>query len=73
MTEAVAGDDATVEIQGRTIKVGVSPAVMDRVRNANPFGRPGTPAEAAGAVYVLCTPDTDYVSGQCLNVDAGSR
>ncbi|HEY5852845.1 MAG TPA: SDR family oxidoreductase [Aldersonia sp.] len=73
MTEAVAGDDSVVEIDGRKIKVGVSQAVMNAVKTSNPLGRPGTPAEAAGAVYVLCTPDTDYVSGQCLNVDAGSR
>ncbi|MBJ7476119.1 MULTISPECIES: SDR family oxidoreductase [Rhodococcus] len=73
MTEAVAGDDSFVEIGGRKIKAGVSTAVMERVKTSNPLGRPGTPAEAAGAVYVLCTQDTDYVSGQCLTVDAGSR
>ncbi|WP_410874596.1 SDR family NAD(P)-dependent oxidoreductase [Nocardia sp. A7] len=73
MTEAVAGDDSFVEIGGRKIKAGVSQAVLDRVKSSNPLGRPGTPVEAAGAVYVLCTPDTDYVSGQCLTVDAGSR
>ncbi|MGW6656541.1 SDR family NAD(P)-dependent oxidoreductase [Rhodococcus sp. NPDC055024] len=73
MTEAVAGDDSFVEIGGRKIKAGVSAAVLERVKTSNPLGRPGTPAEAAGAVYVLCTQDTDYVSGQCLTVDAGSR
>ncbi len=73
MTEAVAGDDSFVEIGGRNIKAGVSAAVMERVKTSNPLGRPGTPTEAAGAVYVLCTQDTDYVSGQCLTVDAGSR
>jgi 3-oxoacyl-[acyl-carrier protein] reductase len=73
MTEAVAGDDATVEIEGRQIKVGVSQNVMDAVKRTNPLGRPGTPAEAAGAIYVLCLQETNYVSGQVLNVDAGSR
>jgi 3-oxoacyl-[acyl-carrier protein] reductase len=37
-----------------------------------PLGRPGTPAEAAGAVYLLCTQDANYVSAQCLVVD-GAR
>ncbi|MCJ0907494.1 SDR family NAD(P)-dependent oxidoreductase [Rhodococcus sp. ARC_M6] len=73
MTEALAGDDVFVEIDGRRIKAGVSQSVMDRVKTSNPFGRPGTPAEAAGAVYLLCTPEADYINGQCLNVDAGSR
>jgi 3-oxoacyl-[acyl-carrier protein] reductase len=46
---------------------------MDSVKRTNPLGRPGTPAEAAGAVYALCLQETNYVSGQCLTVDAGSR
>ncbi|HEX4356327.1 MAG TPA: SDR family oxidoreductase [Pseudonocardia sp.] len=73
MTEAVAGDDAFVDIGGRRIKVGISQDSFDRVKTGIAFGRPGTPAEAAGAVYVLCTPETDYVSGQCLVVDGCSR
>jgi 3-oxoacyl-[acyl-carrier protein] reductase len=43
------------------------------VKQSSPFGRPGTPAEAAGAVYMFCTPETDFVSGQCLVVDGGDR
>jgi len=37
-----------------------------------PLGRPGTHVEAAGAVYLFCTQDSNYVSGQCLVVD-GAR
>ncbi|MFE7136053.1 SDR family NAD(P)-dependent oxidoreductase, partial [Streptomyces sp. NPDC057638] len=73
MTEATAEDESFVEIEGRRIKVGVSPQIAAAVSRTNPFGRPGTPTEAAGAVYLLCTPDSDYVSGQCLTVDGGSR
>ncbi|MGW8762902.1 SDR family NAD(P)-dependent oxidoreductase [Streptomyces sp. NPDC055815] len=74
MTEAVAGDgDATVEIEGRQIKVGVSPQIAEAVKRTNPFGRPGTPAEAAGAIYALCLQETNYVAGQVLNVDGASR
>ncbi|MFB7999287.1 SDR family NAD(P)-dependent oxidoreductase [Streptomyces sp. NPDC056002] len=74
MTDAVAtGGDTTVEIEGRQIKVGVSQNTMDAVKRTNPLGRPGTPAEAAGAVFLFCTQDSNYVSGQVLTVDAGSR
>ncbi|MFF8955388.1 SDR family NAD(P)-dependent oxidoreductase [Streptomyces sp. NPDC014894] len=73
MTEATADDDATVEIEGRQIKVGVSPRIAEAVKRTNPFGRPGTPAEAAGAIYLLCTPEADYISAQVLTVDGGSR
>ena len=36
-----------------------------------PLGRGGTPEEAAGAVYLLCTPGSDYVSGQTLICSGG--
>ncbi|WP_370617712.1 SDR family NAD(P)-dependent oxidoreductase [Mumia sp. Pv 4-285] len=73
MTEAVAGDDAFVEIEGRKIKVGINPDRAAMAARTIPFGRPGTPVEAAGAVYLLCTPESDYVNAQCLVVDGGQR
>jgi 3-oxoacyl-[acyl-carrier protein] reductase len=72
MTEVTAADNATLEIDGRTIKVGLNPQRAAAVSTAVPLGRAGTPAEAAGAVHFFCTPDSDYVSGQCLVVD-GAR
>ena len=38
-----------------------------------PLGRPGTPEEAAGGVFFLCSPWSNYVSGQVLNVTGGQR
>ncbi|MEU5974835.1 SDR family oxidoreductase [Streptomyces sp. NPDC047315] len=73
MTEATATDDAFVEIEGRRIKVGVSPQIAAAVARTNPFGRPGTPTEAAGAVYLLCTPESNYINAQVITVDGGSR
>jgi len=31
-----------------------------------PLGRSGTPQEAAGAVYVTCLPESDYISAQTI-------
>ncbi|WP_432167041.1 SDR family NAD(P)-dependent oxidoreductase [Streptomyces sp. bgisy031] len=73
MTEAVADGDTFVEIEGRKIKVGVSQQIADAVKRTHPMGRPGTPQEAAGAIYTLCLQETNYVSGQVLNVDGASR
>jgi 3-oxoacyl-[acyl-carrier protein] reductase len=73
MTEATAEDEAFVEIEGRKIKVGVSPQIAAAVARTNPFGRPGTPAEAAGAIYLLCTQESNYISAQVVTVDGGSR
>ncbi|RDI60524.1 SDR family NAD(P)-dependent oxidoreductase [Nocardia pseudobrasiliensis] len=71
MTEAVASDNSTLEIDGRHIKIGLNPAKAASAASIIPLGRAGTPVEAAGAVYLLCTPDADYINGQCLVVDGG--
>ena len=36
-----------------------------------PLGRAGTTEEAAGAVYLLCTPESDYISGQTIVCGGG--
>ena len=36
-----------------------------------PLGRPGTPEEAAGAIFFLCSPWSNFVQGQVLTVNGG--
>ena len=57
---------ATANIDGRDIKVDVNPDLMAAMESGIPLGRGGTPEEAAGAVYLLCIPESDDVSGQTL-------
>ncbi|MGB3432078.1 SDR family NAD(P)-dependent oxidoreductase [Achromobacter sp.] len=71
LTEAPADGDATLDIEGRQIKVGVNPQVLKNAESLIPIGRAGTPAEAAGAVYLFCLPESNYVSGQVLVVGGG--
>ena len=70
LTVSAAGD-ATANIDGREIKVGVNPDLMAAMERMIPMGRGGTPDEAAGAVYMLCIPESDYVSGQTLMCSGG--
>ncbi|RMI35336.1 SDR family NAD(P)-dependent oxidoreductase [Nocardia stercoris] len=71
LTEAEAGSDATIDINGRTMKVGVNPMVLQAAQHLAPLGRLGTPEEAAGAVYLLCLPESDYVTGEVLACSGG--
>ena len=66
-----ADSDATANIDGREIKVGVNPDLMAAMERMIPLGRGGTPDEAAGAVFLLCIPESDYVSGQTLMCSGG--
>ncbi len=71
LTEATADSSATANIDGRDIKVGVNPELMSMMERMIPLGRAGTPEDAAGAVYLFCIPESDYVSGQTLTCSGG--
>ena len=70
LTVSAAGE-ATANIEGREIKVGVNPDLMAAMERSIPLGRGGSPEEAAGAVYLFCIPESDYVSGQTLMCSGG--
>lgn len=70
LTSSAAGE-ATAHIEGREIKVGVNPDLLAMLEKSIPLGRGGTPDEAAGAVYLLCIPESDYISGQTLMCSGG--
>ncbi len=71
LTSTPAGGDGAIEIEGRQIKVGVNPELLGTLEAMIPLGRSGTPQEAAGAVYLFCTPDSDYVSAQTVVCGGG--
>ena len=70
LTSSAAGE-GTANIDGREIKVGVNPDLLAMMEKSIPLGRGGTPDEAAGAVYLFCIPESDYVSGQTLMCSGG--
>jgi 3-oxoacyl-[acyl-carrier protein] reductase len=63
--------ESTIDIEGNTIKVGVNSAVFQSAKTMIPLGRPGTPEEAAGAIYMFCIPESNYVTGQILMCHGG--
>jgi 3-oxoacyl-[acyl-carrier protein] reductase len=71
LTEADADADASIDIEGRQIKVGVNPQILKNAEATIPLGRAGTAEEAAGAVYMFCIPESNYVSGQTLVCGGG--
>jgi 3-oxoacyl-[acyl-carrier protein] reductase len=71
LTEAAAGSDASIDVEGRKIKVGVNPDLLAMMERSIPLGRGGTPEEAAGSVYLLCTPESNYISGQTVICGGG--
>ena len=70
LTAAEAAEN-TIEIDGETLQLGMPDAVRQMATALIPLGRPGTPQEAAGGVFLLCTPWADYITGQVLGITGG--
>ncbi len=65
-------DDANVaEIRGEKVQLGIPDQMRGMAAMLIPIGRAGTPQEAAGGVFFLCSPWSNYVHGQVLNITGG--
>lgn len=73
LTQAYEGDVPQIEVGGRKLKVGLDAARIDSMKALIPLGRPGTPEEAAGAVYLFCVPESDFISGEIIVAAGGLR
>jgi 3-oxoacyl-[acyl-carrier protein] reductase len=63
--------DASIEMEGRKIAIGVQPKMLDWAKSVCPLGRLGTPEEAASAVLFFCSPLSDYVTAEVLICGGG--
>jgi 3-oxoacyl-[acyl-carrier protein] reductase len=61
----------TFEKDGQEIALGIPEQLRQMAPMMIPLGRPATPQEAAGGVFFLCSPWSNYVHGQVLNVTGG--
>ncbi|MGE2836850.1 SDR family NAD(P)-dependent oxidoreductase [Mycobacterium sp. SMC-4] len=68
----VTTEEKTIDVDGREIKVGVNPAVYETVTSQIALGRGGEVEEAAGAVYLLCAPESSYITAQTLVCSGGA-
>jgi 3-oxoacyl-[acyl-carrier protein] reductase len=64
-------DSNVMTVDGETVQLGIPDQLRGMATMLIPLGRPGTPEEAAGGVFFLCSPWSNYVHGQTLNVTGG--
>jgi 3-oxoacyl-[acyl-carrier protein] reductase len=65
-------DESNVaEIRGEKVQLGIPDQMRGMASMLIPIGRPGTPQEAAGGVFFLCSPWSNFVHGQVLNITGG--
>ncbi|HEV7162484.1 MAG TPA: SDR family oxidoreductase [Solirubrobacteraceae bacterium] len=64
-------DENTMDLDGEKIQLGIPEQMRQMASMLIPLGRPATPEEAAGGVFFLCTPWSNYVHGQTLHITGG--
>jgi len=60
-----------MEIDGERVQLGIPEQLRGMAPMMIPLGRPGTPREAAGGIFLLCSPWSNYITGQVLTISGG--
>jgi len=61
----------TIERGGEKIQLGIPEQMRQMASMLIPLGRGASPKEAAGGIFILCTPWANYIHGQTLHVTGG--
>ena len=61
----------TITVGARALKAGIGHELQAGLATAIPLGRPGSVADAAGAVYLLCLDEAGYITGSLLECTGG--
>jgi 3-oxoacyl-[acyl-carrier protein] reductase len=70
LTQEIVGETA-VMIEGVPRRVGLTRPMIEAIKHSTALGRAGTADEAAGGIMLFCLPESDYVTGQVLEVSGG--
>lgn len=73
LTSAYDDVPPTALINGQARKVGLTTQQREQARQASPLGRLGSPEDAANSIYLLCIPESDWITGEVLTASGGLR
>ncbi|MFT7132666.1 MAG: 3-oxoacyl-[acyl-carrier protein] reductase [Cyclobacteriaceae bacterium] len=60
-------------VKGKARKVGLSHEQIEHARRASPLNRMGTAEDAANAIYLMCIPESDWITGEVILASGGVR
>lgn len=71
LTQPYDGEPPTIEVKGRSHRVGLTAGQIEGVQRSAALRRSGRPEDGAGAIYLFCIPESDYVTGEVLTCSGG--
>ena len=73
LTSPYEGEPNISYVKGHPRKVGLSHDQIARAEQASPLGRIGTSEDASNAIYLMCIPESDWITGEVLLASGGVR
>lgn len=73
LTQTFEKEVPQIAIGDRSLKVGIDATQVELMKAVTPLGRSGTVEEAAGAIYLFCLPESDFISGETVVAAGGLR
>jgi 3-oxoacyl-[acyl-carrier protein] reductase len=71
LTQTYEDEPPLIEVDGRQHKVGLAARQIEAVKRSTPLGRAGQPEDGAGAIYLFCIPESNFVTGEVLTCSGG--
>jgi len=72
LTQSYSGEPPLISVGARDFKVGLSEQQVAASMQAAPLGRSGQPEDGAGAIYLFCLPEADFITGEVLTCSGGA-
>lgn len=72
LTQPYTGEPPSIAVKGREFRVGLTDNQIAAVQQASPLGRSGQPEDGAGAIYLFCIPESNFVTGEVLTCSGGA-
>lgn len=73
LTQTYQEEPPTIQVGDKEFKVGLKANQVEAMTPQVPLRRVGQPEDAAGAIYMFCIPESDFVTGQLLLCSGGLR
>lgn len=73
LTQEFEGEIPEIDVGGRKHKVGIPAQAIEMSKAMTPLRRAGSPEDGAGAIFLFCLPESDFITGEIISASGGWR